>query len=295
MPARRPGRPPHRRLRLRPGPERHRSRRCVHRRRRPRPWKSPNGSSRRKRPADELDSLATWPTEDGLTWLIATGKSTHRLVGLRRRRRRRLRTFGSEGSGHGQFNRPNGIAVLRRPRCSWSSATTIACRCCQLPDFTLRRHLRRERTAQPVRPVGQRNRTGRARGLRHRQLHVRHEVRRSAAAGRNWTSACAAIACSSTRTASCAPTTAARSATPREASALRMVESIAGDRAQRPPADRRRGSPPRIHAARIQLLRPATPAAACRRTASPPKPKAWRCGPARTAAVTGSRSTSSRR
>ena len=29
---------------------------------------------------DELDSLATWPTEDGHTWLIATAKSTHRLV-----------------------------------------------------------------------------------------------------------------------------------------------------------------------------------------------------------------------
>ena len=31
-------------------------------------------------PAEELDSLATWPTPDGRTWLIATGKSSHRLV-----------------------------------------------------------------------------------------------------------------------------------------------------------------------------------------------------------------------
>src|SRR5690606_40804745 len=31
-------------------------------------------------PDDELDSLATWPTEDGGTWLIATAKNTHELV-----------------------------------------------------------------------------------------------------------------------------------------------------------------------------------------------------------------------
>src|SRR3546814_2350804 len=31
-------------------------------------------------PGDEVDSLATWPTEDGHTWLVATAKSSHSLV-----------------------------------------------------------------------------------------------------------------------------------------------------------------------------------------------------------------------
>ena len=62
-------------------------------------------------PAEELDSLATWTGEDGSTWLIATGKSSHRLVVYDAETGRQLRTFGSEGSGPGQFNRPIGIAV----------------------------------------------------------------------------------------------------------------------------------------------------------------------------------------
>jgi len=60
---------------------------------------------------DELDSLATWPTEDGKTWLIASGKSSHRLVVFDADTGEPLRTFGDEGSGPGQFNRPNGLAV----------------------------------------------------------------------------------------------------------------------------------------------------------------------------------------
>ena len=62
-------------------------------------------------PADELDSLATWPGDDGMTWLIATGKSSHRLVIYDAEDGTRLREFGSEGSAPGQFDRPNGIAV----------------------------------------------------------------------------------------------------------------------------------------------------------------------------------------
>ena len=61
---------------------------------------------------DELDSLATWPTEDGKTWLIATGKSSHRLVVYDADTGEQLRTFGGEGQAPGQFKRPNGIAVL---------------------------------------------------------------------------------------------------------------------------------------------------------------------------------------
>jgi 3-phytase len=63
-------------------------------------------------PEDELDSLATWPAADGRTWLIATAKSTHRLVVFDADSGERLRDFGSEGSAPGQFDRPNGIAVF---------------------------------------------------------------------------------------------------------------------------------------------------------------------------------------
>lgn len=62
-------------------------------------------------PADELDSLATWVAEDGRTWLIATAKSTHRLVVFDADSGARLNTFGARGEAPGQFKRPNGIAV----------------------------------------------------------------------------------------------------------------------------------------------------------------------------------------
>lgn len=63
-------------------------------------------------PGDELDSLAAWPTEDGQVWLIATAKSTHRLVVYDADSGQRLRTVGEPGTGAGQFNRPNGISVF---------------------------------------------------------------------------------------------------------------------------------------------------------------------------------------
>ena len=62
-------------------------------------------------PAEELDSLASWPADDGHTWLIATGKSSHRLVVYDGDTGTQLRTVGSEGAALGQFKRPNGIAV----------------------------------------------------------------------------------------------------------------------------------------------------------------------------------------
>lgn len=62
-------------------------------------------------PADELDSLATWPTDDGHTWVIATGKSSHKLALYDGDSGERLRDVGGEGSALGQFARPNGIAV----------------------------------------------------------------------------------------------------------------------------------------------------------------------------------------
>ncbi|HEU4814428.1 MAG TPA: phytase, partial [Xanthomonadaceae bacterium] len=60
---------------------------------------------------DELDSLATWPTEDNGLWLVATGKSSHRLAVHDALTGERLRTVGAKGSGAGEFLRPNGIAA----------------------------------------------------------------------------------------------------------------------------------------------------------------------------------------
>lgn len=62
-------------------------------------------------PADELDSAATWTTEDGRTWAIVTAKSTHRLVVFDGDSGERLREVGGKGEAPGQFRRPNGIAV----------------------------------------------------------------------------------------------------------------------------------------------------------------------------------------
>mgnify|MGYP006313220253 FL=1 len=63
-------------------------------------------------PSEEFDSLATWRHPDGSTWLIATAKSSHRLVVFDADTGTRLREIGSKGREPGQFFRPNGIAVL---------------------------------------------------------------------------------------------------------------------------------------------------------------------------------------
>jgi 3-phytase len=62
-------------------------------------------------PGEELDSLATWNAHDGSLWLIATAKSTHRLLVFDADTGTLLRSFGARGDGPGTFNRPNGIAV----------------------------------------------------------------------------------------------------------------------------------------------------------------------------------------
>ncbi len=62
-------------------------------------------------PGDELDSLATWTTEDGQVWVIATAKTTHQLVVFDADSGERLRSVGGKGSGPGEFLRPNGVAV----------------------------------------------------------------------------------------------------------------------------------------------------------------------------------------
>ena len=68
-------------------------------------WESP------RTPADELDSLATWTSPDGATWLLASAKSTHRLQVYDARDGRPLRSVGAPGKGLGEFDRPNGLAV----------------------------------------------------------------------------------------------------------------------------------------------------------------------------------------
>jgi 3-phytase len=63
-------------------------------------------------PTDELDSLATWRHPNGATWLIATAKSSHRLIVFDADNGARLREIGDKGSAPGQFKRPNGVAVF---------------------------------------------------------------------------------------------------------------------------------------------------------------------------------------
>ncbi|MCD9086823.1 phytase [Stenotrophomonas sp. SY1] len=62
-------------------------------------------------PADNIDSPASWRAPDGALWLIATAKTTDKLVVYDGQTGRHLRDVGSTGTAAGQFNRPNGIAV----------------------------------------------------------------------------------------------------------------------------------------------------------------------------------------
>ncbi len=63
-------------------------------------------------PEHEIDSVASWNTPEGNTWLIATGKQSHQLVVYDGDDGDYRLTFGEHGDGPGQFNRPNGIAVF---------------------------------------------------------------------------------------------------------------------------------------------------------------------------------------
>lgn len=63
-------------------------------------------------PSEELDSLATWTTEDGDIRLIASAKSSHRLVVYDGQTGALLRTVGARGEAPGLFDRPNGLAVF---------------------------------------------------------------------------------------------------------------------------------------------------------------------------------------
>ena len=62
-------------------------------------------------PEDELDSLAAWSTADGQVRVIATAKSTHRLVVYDGDSGERLGEAGGKGREPGSFTRPNGVQV----------------------------------------------------------------------------------------------------------------------------------------------------------------------------------------
>ena len=62
-------------------------------------------------PDDNIDSVASWTAPDGAVWVIATAKSTDRLVVYDGHTGQTLRTVGSLGTGEGKFDRPNGVAV----------------------------------------------------------------------------------------------------------------------------------------------------------------------------------------
>ena len=63
-------------------------------------------------PEDNIDSIASWTAPDGRILLLATAKSTHRLVVYDGATGAFVRHVGERGAGEGQFDRPNGIAVV---------------------------------------------------------------------------------------------------------------------------------------------------------------------------------------
>ena len=62
-------------------------------------------------PEDNIDSVASWTAADGRVLLLATAKSTHRLVVYDGATGERVRHVGGQGTGPGEFDRPNGIAI----------------------------------------------------------------------------------------------------------------------------------------------------------------------------------------
>ncbi len=63
-------------------------------------------------PEHEIDSVASWTTPGGDTWLIATGKESHQLVVYDGDTGEFRLAVGGPGEAPGQYTRPNGIAVF---------------------------------------------------------------------------------------------------------------------------------------------------------------------------------------
>jgi len=66
-------------------------------------------------PEDNVDSPASWLAPDGKRWLLATAKASDLLIVYDGATGERLRAVGGPGSGPGQLQRPNGIAVVDDP------------------------------------------------------------------------------------------------------------------------------------------------------------------------------------
>src|SRR3546814_3545447 len=63
-------------------------------------------------PDDNIDSPAAWAAPDGRVLVIATAKATDRLVVYDGATGETLRHVGRSGAGEGEFDRPNGVAVV---------------------------------------------------------------------------------------------------------------------------------------------------------------------------------------
>lgn len=63
-------------------------------------------------PVDNIDSVVSWSSSDGQTWLFASAKDADNLVVFDADSGANLRRIGSSGTAPGQFERPNGIAVI---------------------------------------------------------------------------------------------------------------------------------------------------------------------------------------
>jgi 3-phytase len=63
-------------------------------------------------PEDDIDSVAIWHGSEQQHWLIATAKATHRILIFDASSGAFLRAVGGPGKGLGEYQRPNGIAVI---------------------------------------------------------------------------------------------------------------------------------------------------------------------------------------
>ncbi len=61
---------------------------------------------------DNVDSPAVWHGPDGQNWLLATAKEGNTIIVYDAADGSYIKRFGSGGSGEGQLERPNGIAVI---------------------------------------------------------------------------------------------------------------------------------------------------------------------------------------
>jgi 3-phytase len=63
-------------------------------------------------PVDNIDSVVSWTSPGGQTWLFASAKDVDNLVVFDADTGANLRRVGESGSAPGQFDRPNGISVI---------------------------------------------------------------------------------------------------------------------------------------------------------------------------------------